>query len=195
MIKNIYKKRGFSLIETLIAITILMIAITGPLALVQAGLFSANHERNEVTAIYLAQEAMEYVKNLRDSNSYVLNSGISGDWLASPDGTLLTTICGSVTSGCYVDPHKTLFAGTSFIQPVSSGRELLQLTTVGGVQEYDYSTSGAPTSFERIVTVDLVPSSVSPDEAAVSVTVNWNDNNISRTYTINENIYDYEHVQ
>src|ERR1035437_529341 len=94
MIKNIHKNQhGFSLIETLIAVSILMIAIAGPLSLVQAGLFSSIHQRNQVTATYLAQEALEYIKNIRDTNSYTQYTANLVDWLTGPGGTLLTTTC------------------------------------------------------------------------------------------------------
>ncbi len=58
--------KGFTIIETLIAVAILMIAIVGPLTIAHRGLIAAITAREQITANYLAQDAMEYLKNIRD---------------------------------------------------------------------------------------------------------------------------------
>jgi hypothetical protein len=77
-ISNKYKdfKRGFSLLETMVAITILMTTIVGPLALASKGIVFADYVKNEITGFYLAQEAIEAIRNIRDGN--IKNAG---DWL------------------------------------------------------------------------------------------------------------------
>ncbi|MBI3632992.1 MAG: prepilin-type N-terminal cleavage/methylation domain-containing protein [Candidatus Vogelbacteria bacterium] len=59
---------GFSLIETLVAISILMITIVGPLTLASKGVVFADYVKDEITGFYLAQEAIEAIKNIRDTN-------------------------------------------------------------------------------------------------------------------------------
>ncbi len=74
---NIKNKKGFTIIETLVAITILMIAVAGPLTIAQKGLTASVYARDQVTASFLAQELMEYNKSqkrLNWSNS-ICNSG------------------------------------------------------------------------------------------------------------------------
>lgn len=71
-------QKGFTIIETLVAITILMIAIAGPLVVASKGLFSADLSKNQMTASYLAQESMEVIKNLRTVNIYQNLSWLSG---------------------------------------------------------------------------------------------------------------------
>ena len=199
MSKNIYKKtQGFSLIETLIAVSILMIAITGPFALVQAGLMSSYHQRNQVTATYLAQEALEFIKSIRDTNSYTQYDATPKDWLASPDGLgnqSLLTLCPatSPTSGCYVDPHQTL-PGLTYVQTVPSGglHYYMHLSTIGVGFEYDYNTAYAETSFERIVSIKPIDLLTNHQEVEVTVTVNWRDGQLPRTYAISTHMFDYE---
>src|SRR6185369_6180494 len=71
---------GFTIIETLVAIAILMIAIAGPLTVAQKGLTSSIYARDQMIASYLAQDAIEYVKNVRDSDK------LAGQgWLSSFD--------------------------------------------------------------------------------------------------------------
>lgn len=62
-------KRGFTLIETFGAITILIVAVLGPLALLAQSISDASIIKNQITASYLAQEAVELIINKRDSNA------------------------------------------------------------------------------------------------------------------------------
>lgn len=71
---------GFTILETLVAITIILIAITGPLDIIAHSLKASYYSRDEVTAFYLAQEAIEYARNQRDNNELNLNSTID-QWL------------------------------------------------------------------------------------------------------------------
>lgn len=77
---NTYKQSsaGFTLLETLVAIFILVISITGPMVFAQSGLRAAFLARDQVTAFYLAQDVIETIKNTRDENG--LNNQ---DWLTS----------------------------------------------------------------------------------------------------------------
>lgn len=66
---NRKNKKGFTLIETLVAISILLIAVVGPLTISASSLQSSLNVRNQITASYLAEEGIEYVRNIRDTES------------------------------------------------------------------------------------------------------------------------------
>jgi hypothetical protein len=53
------KKSGFTIVETLVAVAILMIAIAGPLTIVNKSLRAAMEAQDQVTAAYLAQDVIE----------------------------------------------------------------------------------------------------------------------------------------
>lgn len=57
---------GFTLIETMIAVTILSLSVAGPLYTASRAIVAAEISRDKLTASYLAQEAIEYVRALRD---------------------------------------------------------------------------------------------------------------------------------
>jgi prepilin-type N-terminal cleavage/methylation domain-containing protein len=57
---------GFSLIETLVAITILLIVIIGPLSITSSAARSTSFASDQVTAFFLAQEGAELIQKVRD---------------------------------------------------------------------------------------------------------------------------------
>ncbi len=74
---NIKARRGFTLIETMIAITILTLAMVGPLYTASRSIVAAQTARDQLTASYLAQEGIEYARMMRDNqylSAYSVNS-------------------------------------------------------------------------------------------------------------------------
>lgn len=59
---------GLTLIETLVAISLLSVAIMAPMSLTTQSLSSAYYARDQMTAFHLAQEAIESVRAVRDEN-------------------------------------------------------------------------------------------------------------------------------
>src|SRR5258708_2821268 len=79
-IRNFIRKcatrvRGFTLLETMVAVTLLAVAIVAPMQLTAQSLASAYYARDEVTAFYLAQEGIEAVRNVRDNNILLDSQG------------------------------------------------------------------------------------------------------------------------
>jgi len=79
---------GFTLVETLVAITILSLAVTGSFFTANNALVAAATSRDRLTASYLAQEGIEQVRKLRD-DAYLdaYRRGATDAWanfLASP---------------------------------------------------------------------------------------------------------------
>ena len=65
---NDNKNLAFTIIETLIAIAILMVAISGPLTASFKGLSASLASKDSTIALYLTQDLMEYIKNIKDTN-------------------------------------------------------------------------------------------------------------------------------
>jgi prepilin-type N-terminal cleavage/methylation domain-containing protein len=84
--QNQKNNKGFTLVETLVAIGVLTLSIAGTFTAVQNGVKSSNISKDETTAFYLAQEGMESIKNIRDQNALLTidaaTTGEAGtDWL------------------------------------------------------------------------------------------------------------------
>lgn len=60
---------GFTLIETFVAITILMIAILGPMSIIAKFYADSTYAKNQIAATFLAQDGMETVINIIKGNS------------------------------------------------------------------------------------------------------------------------------
>jgi prepilin-type N-terminal cleavage/methylation domain-containing protein len=61
--------RGFTLVETLVAVSVLLVVVVGPMTIASRGMQNAYYAGDQTTAIYLAQEAIEYVQRLRDNEA------------------------------------------------------------------------------------------------------------------------------
>lgn len=57
---------GFSLVETLVAITILLIVVVGPMTIISSATSSTNFSSEQVVANFLAQEGAELAQKARD---------------------------------------------------------------------------------------------------------------------------------
>ena len=60
-------KRGFTFIETLVAVTIVVLGVIAPLAVASKVLFSMKKSEDYLVASYLAQEGLEIVRQKKDS--------------------------------------------------------------------------------------------------------------------------------
>jgi type II secretory pathway pseudopilin PulG len=58
---------GFTLIETLVAVSIFTLSIIALLVVLTQGIADNNYAKRKVIAGYLAQEGIEYMRNMRDT--------------------------------------------------------------------------------------------------------------------------------
>jgi len=74
------KQKGFTMIEMIAAIFIISTGIMGVFSLVSQTISYISIASSRLTAIYLAQEGIEVVRNIRDSNFLKINKGEGGSW-------------------------------------------------------------------------------------------------------------------
>ena len=73
--------RGFTLIESLVAISILLVGVVSAFGLVTKSLATAPVIQDRLVASFLAQEGIENVRHIRDSNFFKILKTGSGNWL------------------------------------------------------------------------------------------------------------------
>src|SRR3989344_8654185 len=60
---------GFTLVETLVAIGVLMAAVAGTLTVASRGIALTGVSRDNIVAFYLAQEPIEFIRKYRDTTA------------------------------------------------------------------------------------------------------------------------------
>lgn len=168
------RERGFTLVETLVAITIIALAMVGPLYAVQQSLNASRSARDQLVASSLAQEAVEYVRSIRDANYLAVLGGGTRSWLQGVDGTGGTTNC---ATPCIVDPVRGTVSNT--IAP-------LKLTSSN---LYTQQAGSPNTPFTRTVQIAAVPGSTT--EVVVTVQVTWSTNGKPYTVTLTERLHNW----
>ncbi len=176
-----HKKAGFSLVETLFAIAILMIALVGPLTLSWSALSASNDQRNEVVGSYLAQESIEYIKNQRDVG--VVQTP------ARDFDAVLTGALSACAGGNPCDPEPITGAVVSC---AATGCPIYRVTnTIDGSSWYtsNGTLSASQTKIDSGFTRKTVITSGHAAERFVTVTVSWKNHAISRSMSISEVLY------
>jgi len=180
-------KKGFTLLEALVAISILMVAVVAPITIAQKGLSSSIYSKNQMIASYLAQDAIEYIKNKRDQN--VINDP-AGDWLSGLEFCLEPDYCGIDTIGT---------DGNGFVQD----NEEISLTKTRTDGFYGYiPTDSDETNFKRKIIIEVhdidgsltdvltgLPLPPKYNEALVTVEVRWGEGD--NFVTVKTLIYNY----
>lgn len=177
--QNFHKKIscGFTLVESLVAISIIMVALTVTFSVAQGGLASTIAVKDRVAAFFLAQEALEAVRNVKDSNllaQYDTGSADSPYWL---EGLIASASC-PISSSIKVDysaelPARFIPCGSS-CEPLRDSNGLL-----------NHSPSGVVSRFTRTITIqEICAVGSGQKEAKVTVQVAWPGN----TLTVSDNI-------
>ena len=77
------QQSGFSLVETLVSITILLIVITGPLSISSQAAKSTSFSSEQVVAFFLAQEGLEIAQKGRDD--FILRNFLEKEPVEDPN--------------------------------------------------------------------------------------------------------------
>ncbi|OGD31083.1 hypothetical protein A3A25_03565 [Candidatus Azambacteria bacterium RIFCSPLOWO2_01_FULL_46_26] len=172
MTKHILQNnKGFSLLETVVALGILVVGIGGAVGLVAQSLASIEAIKNKVISANLAQEGIEVVRNLRDENW--LNDV---HWRGEGGGILLADGDYRVQ---YNATALTSFTDT-FLQTNSSGY-------YGYNNEYGY-LGGSDTVFKRKITISMI----SDTQIKVISRVDWTEKGRVKFIEIEDRLYNWK---
>lgn len=178
MHKGFEGKKGLTIVESLVAISILMIAVLGPLVVVSQAFKISFFARDQMTAFYLAQESIEYVRNARDRNS--LTQEDPADWLdgiaVDSAGVPIAITVNDIGAPAPVK-YQLVRSGTSYRLLMCGGTPStcpkVRYTSSTGL--YGTETGGTQSVYTREITFTKVPDDPAAEqEISVKVLMTWN---------------------
>ena len=177
MIPKLKNQKGFTVLESIVAILILSLSISGVFSAVQQSLSQSIIAKDEVKAFYLAQEAIEIIRNKRDSNQLAKLDNPSVSWL---DG--ITSVC-PIGNTCTVDARnfQIFNCGTG-----GWGSCTQYLKQDPNTFLYSY-ISGNPTNFKREIQIE----SINTDEMTVTVRIYWKKGLIPLEFKVKTHLFSW----
>lgn len=168
-------RQGFTLIETLVAVMILATAVGGPLSIAGRALNNSLVAKDQIIAFFLAQDAIEYVHFVRDTNTLEGNDWLNGSG-GSTAGTDLTPC--QAPAGCYVDTTLNSYVDANGNQPGTAPALCpggtcpnISYDSTNSFYTYNSGSSIAKTIFTRTILL----TNISATEQQLTVTVTWSD--------------------
>lgn len=175
-IRKLHNKKGFTLVEMLIGVLIFTLSLVSLMAISSKGLKAARDAEKQVVADYLAIEAIEVVRNIRDGA--FLRGLTSSSWeLVFQGGDIFSD------QGCFDGPNTCNFYipdGGDPIIDVSDGTVYLNKVNYYYLQTQGDVDPGFPnvdSGFKRTIEID----SVSPGQIFVLVKVSWDGGEVMYT--------------
>ncbi len=181
-------QNGFTLVETLVAISIFSLSILGLLSILSSGLSDTNYAKQKIIAGYLAQEGIEYIRNMRDT--FVLYDATDAQTGWNSFKSKLTSSNCTGANGCYFDERNLNYSNPA--QPMASltmsacGSSCPELLYDSSTGKYGY-VSGTGSSFIR----KIQSTAINADEVKISSTVSWSQVSGSHSITFSEDLFNW----
>lgn len=181
MFKNNFKKdkSGFTIVESMVAIGVLTISILAAFGAVQSSLQNSIGVKDQITAHFLAQEGMEFIRNIRDANTLAYQTDGTTHWLHN-----MSELAGDI---CYFGKSCTMDSTTaSFVSCPSAGAcpNLRREAATGLV---GYNAGWTLTNFNR----EIQLTSITADQILVTVTMRWTTRGIAKTFQASELLFSH----
>lgn len=170
------------MVESLVAITVLVLAVTGVTSAIQTGISSYIFSKNQIIAFYLAQEGFEQIRNMRDENA--LNN--NRPWL-----TGIADAGGDPCYfgfACYVNP---IVSNIAYRCGLPGSCPVLQQDASGF---FGYALAGGVnTIFTREITLTQIATDANgPSEISILVTVSWSKGTNPKQFKARENLLNWQ---
>lgn len=166
--------RGFTLVETIVALALIITAAMGPMTLAARGIFNAKFSKSKLIALNLAQEGAEIIRHMRDNN---VLAGF--DWRGSVGPCPAN--CTRLPDGSYQPDVFTIASGST--PPLDAGVPL-RFDTTSGLYSQSF---GSPTLFTRMITI----STPALDQMRVRTRITWTESSLPRQVELTEVLYNW----
>ncbi len=201
MIFHTQKIQGFSLVEVLVAITILLLVIVGPMQIISRSINSTNFATEQVNAWFLAQEGLELAQKGRDdlvlqNFSYQLNPATGEDTPLTEFLNYYTNCVGS-SGACGLNIGNGVSLPTRVNCNVLNNCRLY-LDSTNDRSSYTHTITGTPSLYTRVIKMEptLVGGLGSKvREIKVTSTVTWRTGSLINSQKVEAitylfNVYD-----
>lgn len=186
---------GFTLIETLVAVAIVALSVAGPLYSASRSLVAAQAAEGKLIATYLAQEGVEYVREMRD-DGYLAAYSVPGatnvsdtawnEFINSP-GPVSIAQCRDST--CTLDPVQPMGTGSGFSLQPCSGVSCTPLYRRNDGVYTQLQAGNTRTSYTRTIQVFTVPvAAANPTEVRVVSRVSWDFHGTTQTVSVTDHL-------
>jgi len=167
------KQKAFTLVEVLIAVSILTIGILSGFILITKVLYNTAVIQDRLTASFLTQEGIELVRQVRDSNFLQIMNGESVEW---KDG---------LADGSYTIESKAGSEQPITLTSVDTG-EGSNFRYNDDTKIYNYTT-GEPTTFNREIKI----TTINDDEIRVESIMKWKTRTIDFNLTVEDHLFNW----
>lgn len=197
-----HKKKGFTLIETIVSLAVLSLSVAGPMTLAAHSIKASGAAKNELIATHLVEEGLEVVRNIRDNksaedtsdrvgpvNGYIWMQGIYDNCKTAP--------------GCVIDitqhASPNVWNNATAIIPCPadcSTRAIIYRNPSTSLYRQSASALGSPwlnTQFTRTILMTGIDDPVTPErQVRVTVTVTYPGyGSIIRTMRVTQDVYNW----
>lgn len=189
-------KKGYTLIETLVALSLLTFALIGPVSLIITSLNREYFSQNKLIAANLAQEGIELVRTIRENNVICETRGAPG-WKWDFDYTGTGNLKGTDrTTDATVFETVPCVSGVTIKNPImgsSCSANNLKLSSGG---TYGYGAGGSNTIFSRCIDID----NPTVDEGSIgktnmldiTSTITWTERGTARQVQLKDRLYNWK---
>ncbi len=165
-------KNGFSIIEVLIALFIISLGLVGLLSLVQMNIRVNYINKNTVLAAQLAQEGLELMRKMRDSN-----------WINEEDGDSVGWDLNMAAGTYIVDYNDDLLSPLSPSTGINDNNAILKINSDGFYEH----TNGVNSQFRRVIVID----DKQADSFRITSIVSYQKEGRSFDYTATDYLYNW----
>lgn len=173
--KILYKNKGFTLVEAIVAMGVISVGLVGSLVLISKSSSQVSILKDRVIAAHLAEEGIEVVHNIRDTN-WIKGLG----WLTNiPD-----TVVGIVDYD----------SGSIDVSDNSEGRKCLDWD--GDTYKHAVSPSySCTTTFKRHIEIATKTETIAGNNInyiEIKSIVSWKEKSLDKSLTVIDHLYDWK---
>ena len=172
------RKRGFTIIELVVAIFIITIGLVAAASLMSYSISAVIIGKSQIIATDLAQEGLEVVRNIRDNNWHCIadsDCSLTGgdDWKDGLDGC---------SAGCRV-----IYSSASLL--FLAGNPVLKINDDG---YYQYALGDNTRFYRKITITDNPDGDPATDDIKVTSEVSFSERGRSYSVSAEDRLYDWK---